>query len=357
LNQKIKVAVIGVGEIGTKAHIPAYLQNENVELVGLVDADEKKLQRTSKKFKIKNCFSSLDDLLKNQNVDAISVCTPPSTHAPIVLQALSNDIHVLCEKPFATKTDDGQVMLEAAKKRDRVLNVGFNLRFYPNYARTAKQIRNGCVGHTHLVEFILQSPNPLLNWSKSPWFFSREAGGGVLLDKGPHAFDMINYILNDFPFSVTAVSSTYFQSSVEDSCVCILEYPGNRVGIAMLSWLSSRVIELLSVHGTSQNLFVSPNIFIEANANDLLEIALFRKAANLLVNLKFHNLPIFKIDTVDTFQLEIDNFIEQIRSGRHDYSTALSGANVLTTCNAAKQSMETGKKVTFTPLTNFRLTE
>ncbi len=351
MNQKIKVAVIGVGEIGTKAHIPAYLRNKNVELVGLVDADEKKLQRTSKKFKIKNSFLSIDDLLKNQNVDAISVCTPPSTHASIVLQALSNDIHVLCEKPFATKTDDGKIMLEAAQKRNKVLNVGFNLRFYPNYGRTVREIRSGSVGHTHLVEFNLQSPNPLLSWSKSPWFFSQEAGGGVLLDKGPHAFDMLNYILGGFPFSVSAVSSTFFQSSVEDSCVCLLEYPENRIGIVTLSWLSSRVIELLSVHGTSQNLFVSPNFFIEANANDLLEVALFRQATNLLVNVKFHSLPIFKIDIVDTFQLEIDNFIEQIRSGRHDYSTALSGANVLTTCNAAKQSMETGKKVTFVPLT------
>ena len=269
MNQKTKVAVVGVGEIGTKAHIPAYLRNKNVELVGLVDADEKKLQKASKKFKIKNSFLSIDDLLKNQNVDAISVCTPPSTHAPIVLQALSNDVHVLCEKPFATKTEDGKIMLEAAQKRNKVLNVGFNLRFYPNYGRTVRQIRQGSVGHTYMVEFNLQSPNPLISWSKSPWFFSQEAGGGVLLDKGPHAFDMLNYILGGFPFSVSAVSSTFFQSSVEDSCVCVLEYPENRIGIVTLSWLSSRVIELLSVHGTSQNLFVSPNFFIEANANDL----------------------------------------------------------------------------------------
>jgi predicted dehydrogenase len=351
-DSKTKVAIIGAGEIGTRAHIPAYLRNEKVDLVALVDADEKKLKKTAKKFKIKACFSSIDELLQNQDIDAISVCTPPTTHAQIVLKALANDVNVLCEKPMATNTDDGKKMLEAAQKKEKVLMVGFNLRFQPNYELTARQIKNGCVGHTHFVEFNLQSPNPLLGWSKSPWFFNEQSGGGVLLDKGPHVFDMINYVFDDFPCAVSAVSSTFFESSVEDSCVCVLDYPGNRIGIGIMSWLSSRVIELLSVHGTSQNLFVSPEIFVQANATDLLEIALFRKATKLLVNLKFKNLPPFKTSTADTFQLEIDNFIHQIRSGQHDYSSALSGANVLITCNAAKQSLETGKKVDFLSLRN-----
>jgi predicted dehydrogenase len=349
---KTKVAIIGAGEIGTKAHIPAYLRNENAEIVALVDADEKKLQRTARKFRIKGCFSSIHELLQNQTVDALSVCTPPTTHAQIVLEALNNDVHVLCEKPMATNTDDGKKMLETAQKREKALMIGFNLRFQPNYARTAWQAKNGCAGHTHLIEFNLQSPNPLLGWSKSPWFFSQQSGGGVLLDKGPHVFDMINYVFDDFPFAVSAVASTFFQSSVEDSCVCVLEYPGNRIGIGVMSWLASRVIELLSVHGTARNLFVSPDMFLEANATDLLEIALFRKASKLLVNLKFQNLPLFKANKVNTFQLEIDSFIQQVRSNQHDYSSALSGANVLATCNAAKQSLETGRKVDFASLRN-----
>ncbi len=351
-NNKTKVAIIGAGEIGTKAHIPAYLHNENVELVALVDADQKKLEKASKKFNIKNQYTSVDDLLQKQQVDAISVCTPPNSHAPIVLKALANDVHVLCEKPMATSPEDGKKMLEAAKKKERALMVGFNLRFQPNYQRTLDVIKDGSMGHTHFIEFNLQSPNPLIGWSKSPWFFSQQAGGGVLLDKGPHVFDMLNYVFDDFPYSVSAVSSTFFDSSVEDSCVCTLEYPGNKIGIAIMSWLASRVIDLLSVHGTSQSLFVSPDIFVQANLNELLPISLFRKATKMLVNMKFQNIPGFKSNKVDTFQLEIDNFIQQIRTQKYDYSTALSGTNVLITCDAAKKSIETGKKIEFTSIRN-----
>ncbi len=343
-SKKIKVAVIGVGEIGTRAHIPCYLKNENAELVGLVDANEKALKKASKKFKIRDCFASFDELLEKQTVDAISVCTPPTTHAPIVLKALSNDVNVLCEKPMATTTCDGKEMLQAAKKKNKVLMVGFNLRFQPNYRMAARQMKSGCLGHTHLVEFNLQSPNPLVSWSKSPWFFSEQSGGGVLMDKGPHVFDMLNFLFDDFPTAVSTTSSTFFDSSVEDSCVCLLDYPNHRIGIGIMSWLPSRVIDLLSVHGTAQSLFVSPQLYIEANANDLLEVALFRKATKMLVNLKISNIGPFKTSDVDTFQLEIDNFIEQIMTKRPDYSTALSGVNVLATSNATKESIKNGKK-------------
>ncbi len=349
-SSKTKVAVIGAGEIGTKAHIPAYLGNEHVDLTALVDADEKKLKKAAKKFKINNCYTSVDELFQHQTIDAVSICTPPTTHAEITLKSIANDASVLCEKPMATKPEDGKMMLEAAKKKGKALMVGFNLRFQTNYAQAAQIIQQGCLGHTHLIEFDLQSPNPLLGWSKSPWFFSRQAGGGVLLDKGPHVFDMLNYVLQDFPYSVSTVSSTFFQSQVEDSCVCILEYPGNRIGIGIMSWLPSRVIELLSVHGTSQSLFVSPDILLEANSNDLLEIQLFRKATKMLVNLKYQDLPHLKSNKVDTFQMEIDHFINQVRNNQPDYSTAISGTNVIITSDAAKKSIETGNKVTFTPI-------
>ena len=345
LKKRIRVAVIGAGEIGTRAHIPAYLRNNDVELVALVDGNKTKLGKAARKFRIKSQFSSVEELFQNESVDAVSVCTPPNTHAKIVLKALNNDVHVLCEKPIATSVEDGKQMLEASRKREKILMVGFNLRYQPNYRMAVRQIQSGRLGHTHLVEFNLQSPNPLLGWSKSPWFFSPDSGGGVLLDKGPHVFDMINYVFDDFPHAIFALSSTYFQSSVEDSCVCALDYAGNRIGIGIMSWLTSRVIELLNVHGTSQSLFVSPELFLEADATNLTEIALWRKSSKLLVGMKFPNLPMFKSSKADTFQLEIDHFIGQLKINKYSYSSALSAVNVLLTCDAAKTSLETGKKI------------
>jgi predicted dehydrogenase len=251
---------------------------------------------------------------------------------------------------MATTVDDAKLMLTTALKQNLALNVGFNLRHETYYAQTAQVVKSGSLGHTHLIEFDLQSQNPLVAWSKSPWFFSAEAGGGVLIDKGPHVFDMLNYVFDDYPTSVSTVSSTFFESNVEDSAVCMLEYPGKRIGVGIMSWMASRVIDLLSVHGTAQSLFVTPEIFLEANGSDLIQIPMFRKAAKMLVNMKFNNLPLFKKATVNTFQMEIDLFVNQILNKKYDYSTALSGANVVITCEAAKESIQTGKKINCLPI-------
>jgi predicted dehydrogenase len=348
-DKKTRVAVVGIGGIGTRAHIPCYLKNRDVDLVALVDADVTKLKRTARKFGVKVFYSSIDDLLKNQEIDAISICTPPNTHAEIALKALSNDIHVLCEKPMATNVDEGKAMFDAAKNKCKILMIGFNLRFSPNYRFAHEKILKGGLGHVYLVECNNLSANPLLTWSKSEWFFKPESGGGVLADKGPHVFDLINYVLDDFPISVSALSTTYFDSIVEDSCVCALEYPGNRIGIAKMSWLSSQYVESLSIHGTAQSIFASPNLFLEENATDIPQISLWRKASESLIRLKFPNFPSLNGYRVNSFQLEIDQFIRKIRNRQNYSSTALSGLNVLIACDAAKKSIETNRKVNFVP--------
>ena len=350
-NKKIRVAVVGVGGIGTGAHIPAYLRNKDVDLVALVDADETKLKKTAKKFGVRKYFSSFDELLQNQDIEAASICTPPKTHSEIALKALANDIHVLCEKPMATNTDDGKKMYETSQRKKKILMVGFNLRFRPNYERAAELVLRGRLGHVYLVECNNLSSNPLLTYSKSPWFFNSKSEGGVLLDKGPHVFDLINYIFDDFPCAVSALSSTYFSSSVEDSCICALEYPGPRIGIGKMSWLSSQYIESLSIHGTAQSIFASPDLFLEANATDISQVSLWREASKSLIRLKFPNFPSLRSAKVaDTFQLEIDHFIKLIKMN-HNYSpTALSGLNILITCDAAKKSLETGRKISVVPV-------
>lgn len=348
-NRKTRVAVVGVGGIGTRANIPAFLSNQDVDLVALVDTDEKKAKKTARKFRIGRYYSSIDDLLQNQELEAISICTPPPTHADIALKALASDVHVFCEKPMATSTDDGQRMYETARKKEKILMIGFNLRFQPNYKRAAELVLRGRVGHVYLVECSNLSANPLLTWSKSTWFFKPGSGGGVLSDKGPHVFDLINYVFGCYPISVYALSSTYFDSTVEDSCVCALKYPRNRMGIGKMSWLSSNYIETLSVHGTGESIFASPNLFIEANATDIPQVSLFRKASESLISLKFPNFPLLQSNKVNTFQLEIDQFIKQIRTNQNYSPTALSGLNVLITCDAAKKSLESNKEIGFVP--------
>ncbi len=299
---------------------------------------------------MRKIYRSVEELFSNEEVDAISICTPPNTHAQIAVEALTSGAHVLCEKPMAVSEEDGRKMLETSQKEGRMLMIGFNFRFRPKYRLARNTVLDGRLGHVFMVEYSYLTPNPLLEWSKSPWFFKQENGGGVLLDQGPHVYDMINWIFGDFPTAVSAHASTYFDSNVEDSCVFVLDYPQNRTGVGIVSWLESSLVENLNIHGTSQSLFVTPKMVVGQNPTYMSEIFMWRNLTKSLIQMKFPDFPMFKAEKYNAFQLEIDEFITNIKTGHKFSNSAVGGLNVLLTTKATKESLIQKRKVTLSPV-------
>jgi UDP-N-acetylglucosamine 3-dehydrogenase len=350
LYKKVKVAVIGTGQIATIARIPAYLSNKDVDLVALVDVDVKKAKRAARKFGVRKFFASVDELFEKQNVDAVSICTPPSTHADLTLKAFEYGAHVLCEKPMANNVKSGKRMLETSKAKKKILMVSSYRRFVPNYQRAKKRILKGALGHVYCIEDIQLSSSPLLTWGKSPWYYNPK-GGGVLIDLGPHCFDLLNYLFGDFPVAVSAHSFVYLDSPVEECCVCTLEYPENRIGVGTMSWLSSTGIENTSIHGTVETIYVSPKFFLEINRIDVPEISLWREITLRLIRLKLSNLPkLRKRKNVDPLQLETNHFIEQIKHNRISSLNTLNALNVLITIDAAKKALQENRRTKISSL-------
>ncbi len=345
MNRKIRVAVIGTGQIATKARIPAYLSNKHVDLVALVDVDVKKAKRAARKFGTSKFFGSVDELFEKQDVDAVSICTPPNTHVDLTLKALNNGAHVLCEKPMANDVRNGKELFEACRAKGKILMVSSYRRFVPNFRIARKLILKGKLGHVYCIEDVQLSPSPLLTWGKSPWYYQLDSGG-VLLDFGPHCFDLLNYLFGDFPNAVSALSSTYLDSPVEEACVCILEYPESRIGVGTMSWLSSVVIENTSIHGTVETMFASPKFFLEVNRIDVPEISLWREVTLHLFGSKFPDLPMLRTrKDVDPLLLETNDFIDQIKQNRISSQNAMNALNVLLTIDAAKTALRENRRI------------
>ncbi|MCJ7506463.1 Gfo/Idh/MocA family oxidoreductase [Candidatus Bathyarchaeota archaeon] len=344
MNRRIRVGVIGTGEIASKAHIPALLSNRNVDLVALVDTNNMALQRVGKRFGVSRLFSSVDGLFAKLDVDAVIVCTPPSTHEDVTVKALSYGAHVLCEKPLATNVDEGKRMIKASQTNQRILTVGFQRRFWPNYHKAKELISVGRVGHVYCAEDCIISPNPLVKWGKSDWFY-KPGVGGVILDLASHSIDMLNYVFGDFPIAVSASGSAYLDSPVEEYCACLLEYPRSRVGIGLLSWLSPIYMEQLNIHGTAQNLFVTPHLLLKTNPTDISELSSWWEATKLLISLKFPNLFPSSSQKVDIHRLEVDDFVRQVMKGQISFSNALNALNVTIACEGVKRALETNRRI------------
>ena len=331
--------MIGTGGIGKRVHIPAYLNNKHAHLVALVDTDKKKAKRTARKFNIDKVFSSVDDLFEKEEIDAVSVCTPPDSHASIVLKAFDYGADVLCEKPLAISLDDGKTMVRASRTKGKTLMVGFHRRFFPNYQEARECILRGDLGHVYCVEDHFIEPNPLFGWAKSEWFF-RQGTGGVLLDLAPHVFDMLNFMFDSFPTAVSAYASTFLDSPVEDACTFLVEYPEGRIGIGVVSWLSSMVTENINILGTGQDLYVSPSFFFKSNSMGVREVSLFRAASESLLSMKFPNLSMLRTRRANPYQREIDYFVECLRKGKRSQTSALNALSVLIACDATREAFE-----------------
>ena len=188
------------------------------------------------------------------------------------------------------------------------------------------------------------SPNPLLKWGKSLWFYERGIGG-ALLDIGPHVFDMLNYLFGSFPCSIIAHSSIHLNSEVDEFCICVLEYPNGGVGSGILSWASSTNIENTSIHGSGQSLFIAPNFFLKVNPTDISELSLWRSASESLIRLKFPNFPNFSNKIMSTHMLEISHFINCIIEDKRIPYNLQNAVNVLKIQDAAQKSLKSHKRV------------
>lgn len=237
---KIKVGVIGCGSIAKHRHIPEHAANENVEIVAFCDIVEERAQEYADQYNAK-AYTSFEELLKNEEVDAVSVCTPNSLHAPISIAALNAGKHVLCEKPMATSAEEADAMIAAAEKNGKKLMIAHNQRFVASHAKARSIIESGALGKIYSFRTAFGHGGPE-NWSadgSNSWFFKKElAFIGAMGDLGVHKTDLLRYLIGEEFTEVAAFveGSAKENSTVDDNAVCILKSESGMIGTLAASW-------------------------------------------------------------------------------------------------------------------------
>ena len=204
--KKLRAGVIGLG-FGGEMHLRGYAQLPNVEIVALAGLEEKRLQELGAMFDIPNLYRYDSELLSLDDLDIVRVCVPNSLHAPIAIKALERGAHVLCEKPLARTTEEAELMVQAARRANRVLHTVYNHRMRNDVAVLKRAIDEGQLGHIYYAK---------ASWMRrrgipgaGTWFVNKElAGGGPLIDLGVHVLDMSLHLLGE-PEIVTVTASTY----------------------------------------------------------------------------------------------------------------------------------------------------
>lgn len=133
--KKLRLGIIGTGGICNNKHLPSLKKvADKVEVVALCDLSEEKAKATAARHGLTDAaiYTDYKELLKDESIDVVHVCTPNVAHCQITVDAFAAGKHVLCEKPMAATTEDAQKMLEAWKKSGKKFIVGYQNRFRPD---------------------------------------------------------------------------------------------------------------------------------------------------------------------------------------------------------------------------------
>ncbi|MRX73888.1 gfo/Idh/MocA family oxidoreductase [Bacillus lacus] len=237
---KIRIGVIGCGSIAKHRHLPEYAANNEVEIVALCDKVEERAAELAKEYGARS-YKDYEELLKSDDIDAVSVCTPNYLHAPISIAALAAGKHVLCEKPMAISEEEAQQMITAAENNNRKLMIAHNQRFVPSHVRAREIIESGEAGKIYSFRTSFGHGGPE-GWSadgKDSWFFKKEqAFIGAMGDLGVHKTDLLRYLLGEEFTEVAALVETSAKkgSTVDDSAVCVLKTESGIIGTLAASW-------------------------------------------------------------------------------------------------------------------------
>ncbi len=244
--KRFTAAVVGLG-MG-KGHARAFAASERAELTAVCDKDPSRFERVSE-FDVRT-YTDFDEMLRKEKPEVVAIALPNFLHAPFAIKALKAGAHVLVEKPMAMNAKECGQMLSEAKKRRRLLCVGFSYR-YTAPAQFLKALADeGKLGEVYFARTMWHRRRGIPG-GKGGWFGEKKlAGGGPLIDLGVHRIDLAWWLMGR-PEPVAASGSTYcefgkefarrrgWEFTTEDMAVGMIRFKNGSVMLVEASWASN----------------------------------------------------------------------------------------------------------------------
>jgi myo-inositol 2-dehydrogenase/D-chiro-inositol 1-dehydrogenase len=220
--------MIGAGRIG-KVHAETIaFRIPEAALAAIADIDAEAAHAVARRCAIPWVAAGADEIFRDSRIDAVLICSSTNTHADLVIEAARAGKHIFCEKPIDHSLEKIDRALEAVDKARVKLQVGFNRRFDPNFARVRRAIVSGEIGTPHLLHIISRDPGP-------PPLAYVKVSGGMFLDMTSHDFDMARFLIGEEVTQVYAAAGVRVDPEIGkagdvDTAVIVLHFANGVVG-------------------------------------------------------------------------------------------------------------------------------
>jgi predicted dehydrogenase len=326
----VRVAVVGFGYWG-----PNLVRNlhelECTDVVAVCDLRSDRLAAVGKRFPNVRLSDTFDAVLASDDVDAVAIATPVSTHFALASAALAAGKHVLVEKPLASSASEAVELIRLAKERGLVLMPGHTFLYSPPVVAIHDLIVSGALGELYFIS--TSRVNLGLH----------QADVSVAWDLGPHDISILRYWLGETPTHVSALSRGFVIPSIPDVAFVDLEFPSKTIAHVELSWLAPSKLRRTTVVGSEKM------VVYDDTSNEPVRI--FDSGVMLKEPESFGEYRLTyrtgeiispRVDAVEPLALEFEDFCRAINDGSPPRSSALLGLEVVRVIEAVDESLAGG---------------
>jgi len=304
--KKLGVAVVGTGFWG-KNHARVYKELASTELVAICDANVERAKNIANQFGVK-AYTNSARMLKNEAIEAVSICTWSTSLAKEALKALNAGKHVLVEKPMATNVKQAERLVDAAEKNGLHLTVGFLMRFIPGLQHIRDAVTNKKIG-----ALVCITAKRVSQWPE------RIGDVGVVKDTAIHDIDVMRYISSKDPITVYAKTGSMRHKKFEDYAQIMLTYEDGKTAFIESNWLTPYKTRTLTVTGSEAIMrldYITQELWIEDAKESWQPRYLWQ----------------------EPLKLELQHFADCISVKKEPVVTAIDGVKALQIAEAALQS-------------------
>ncbi|MBI2184837.1 MAG: Gfo/Idh/MocA family oxidoreductase [Thaumarchaeota archaeon] len=309
-----RIGVIGTGGWG-KNHLRVLYELE--ALAAICEIDKQKLAFYTKRYQAKG-YSNVDQMVSEEKLDGVVICTPTSTHHQIASKAMEKGLAAFVEKPLTYSSSEGDKLVSLAKSKRVHLVVGYIERFNPAVSELAKVLEKGELGQTLLLEFHRENRWP-----------PHIKDVGIILDTSVHDIDTARWLFKEEPKEVFARTGRVMGNH-EDFATMILSFSGKKTAFIASNWVTPKRVRQLSAvctNGTATVDFISQELRLDDASGTRIP----------------------RIEKQEPLTLELRNFIDSVEGRTKPVVEGYDAVQTTKVAEAALKSAQTEEKIVIRP--------
>lgn len=334
----INIGLIGFGYWGPNL-AKNFSQINGVFLHSICEIKKERTERIREQYPLTRLVTNFSEFIKNNEIDAVAIATPPATHFKLAKDALLSGKHVLVEKPLTTTVHQAEELIKIARQKKLTLMVGHTFEYNDAVIKLKEHIKNGEIGDV-LYIYSQRLNLGILRQDINAWW-----------NLAPHDISILLFLLEKFPIRVSAKGLTFFNNSIEDVVFAHLDFDGSVSVHIHVSWLDPNKIRKMVVVGTKKM------IIYDDVSNDA-KLQIFDKGIDKLgrpsgnsypdsfgeyqLVIRSGNLLVPQINFSEPLRKECTHFIQCIRDKKKPLTDGESGLRVVRILEAVDRSLKNG---------------